>query len=95
MSDQEQKAAEAAAREKIEEGLRELAAAYYGPSFVVTDWIFAVNTVDMAGDGTTTRYMLPTSDMPSHIAKGLLHQALDSINENALMNRLEQEDRLG
>lgn len=83
-----------AAREKIEEGLRELAVAYYGENFVVTDWIVAANTVDMAGDGTSTRYMIPTTNMPAHVAKGLLHQGLDSINEDALMSRLEQEGRL-
>lgn len=83
----------AEARAKIEEGLRELAAAYYGPNYVLTDWIVSANTVDMEGDGNSTRYLRPSSNLPMHVAKGLLQQAIDMINEESFIETLEAREQ--
>lgn len=80
-----------AARAKIEEGLQEYSSAIYGDSFIVTDWIISANTIDMAGNGETTRYLRPASNIASHAAKGLLQQAIDGINEDNLLQRIESE----
>lgn len=79
------------ARAKIEEGLRELTVAYYGTTYILTDWIVSANTVDMDGDGNSTRYLRPSSNMPIHAAKGLLMQAIDSINEESLMETMNRD----